>query len=415
MQKYLRLSLLSGCAVLAMALGGCATSGGIYMSELETAAEEKGTRVKRVAHSDAPSADSRPEPAHPHGWSTRGEIANERRDLEPVANRFEAMVADTISKAPTVPVVLPKGGQVSVADRKLWWRQHLGRPLEGAGATKITIGDAVKRAIEHSHQIRVFGRIPSVRETGIDEAKGRFTPEAFAEVKLERRNDPANSFAQASGNKRSLREEEAVEVGVRTRTLTGAEASVSQRYSSLDTNLTEFDPREQDRSRTTLSIVQPLLRNGGLTYNRGIIRVAELDAEVGYNEFVRQSEGHLLEIVRAYWTIYRARAVYLQRKRLAELTRDLLSKLEARTDIDVDEIQITRARAALSARDTDLLRTRTAIENAESRLRALVNDPAWAAGGGREFIPSELPDATYVPVNYKSLLSDAVNSRPELL
>lgn len=190
---------------------------------------------------------------------------------------------------------------------------------------------------------------------------------------------------------------------------------MSQRHSDIDTNLSEYDPKDQDRRRTAVSIVQPLLRGGGVTYNRSIIRVAELDAEVSFAEFVRQSEGHLLEIVRSYWTIYRSRAVYLQRKRLADATRDLLGKVEARSGVDVDEVQVSRTRAALSARETDLLRTRTAIENAENRLRSLINDPGWAAAGAIEFIPTESPDSNFTPVNYKVLLQEAVDARPELI
>ncbi|MDZ4843336.1 MAG: TolC family protein [Hyphomicrobium aestuarii] len=403
----------------ALSLSACAIQE-YPVSDLTTGSINKADGTNRLGP-PPPVAQPRPEPVHPHGWSTRLEIEGLRRNLEPAADRFEAMVNDTIARAPTVPVALPSGAKGGSAAPKMalgmdpWWRRELLKPIEGRSAARITLNDSVHRALEHSHQLRVFGRIPSIRETGVDEANGRFTPEAYAEVKKDRRNDPANNFSEALGNNRALLERKDVEVGVRSRTITGAEVALSQRYSDIDTNLSEYDPKDQDRRRTAVSIVQPLLRGGGVTYNRSIIRVAELDAEVSFAEFVRQSEGHLLEIVRSYWTIYRSRAVYLQRKRLADATRDLLGKVEARSGVDVDEVQVSRTRAALSARETDLLRTRTAIENAENRLRSLINDPGWAAAGAIEFIPTESPDSNFTPVNYKVLLQEAVDARPELI
>ncbi len=417
--KIKKLSVVTLAAGVAMAMSACATRD-YPVSDLTTGAINKPDGTNRLG--PPPSVDPpRPEPQPPHGWNTRVEVDGVRRNYEPVADRFEAMVNETIARAPTVPVTLPNGSKGGSASPKMalgmdpWWRREVLKPIEGRTGSRITLNDSVHRALEHSHQLRVFGRIPSIRETGVDEAIGRFTPEAYAEVKKDRRNDPANNFSEALGNNRGLLERKDVEVGVRSRTITGAEVAVSQRYSEIDTNLAEYDPKDQDRRRTAVSIVQPLLRGGGVTYNKSIIRVAELDAEVSFAEFVRQSEGHLLEIVRSYWTIYRTRAVFLQRSRLAASTRDLLGKVEARSGVDVDEVQVSRTRAALSARETDLLRARTAIENAEARLRALVNDPSWASAGAYEFIPTETPDSNFTPVNYKSLLADAVDARPELI
>lgn len=399
--------------VAAVSVSACATSE-YPVSELATASINKADGTSRLG--PPPKVEpARAEPKHPHEWNTRVEIETVRRNLEPVADRFEGMINETIARAPTVPVALPSKGPAKALGMTPWWRRELRKPLEGRQASAITLSDSIGRALEHSHQLRVFGRIPSIRETGVDEAEGRFTPEAYAEVKKDRNNDPANNFSEALGNNRALLERKEVEVGLRSRTITGAEVALSQRYSEIDTNLAEYDPKDQDRRRTAVSIVQPLLRGGGVTFNKSIIRVAELDAEVAFAEFVRQSEGHLLEIVRSYWTIYRTRAVYLQKKRLAASTRDLLGKVEARSNVDVDEVQISRTRAALSARETDLLRSRTAIENAEARLRSLVNDPAWAAAGALEFIPTETPDSDFTPINYKTLLQNAVDARPELI
>ena len=196
--------------------------------------------------------------------------------------------------------------------------------------------------------------------------------------------------------------------------LSGAEVVLSHRASRYKSNLTEYDPREQGRNKTSLTLVQPLLRDGGFRHGKRIIRVAELDSEVAMQEFVRQAEQHLLEIVRAYWTIYRSRSVYLQKRRLAQAAAEVISRLQARSGIDADPVHISRATAAASTRATDLLRARTAIKNAELRLLSLINDPGLDRKRAGELILGDLPPHHAIRFKRRQLLRDAVEHRPEL-
>ena len=349
-------------------------------------------------------------------WNTGSEIREAGRDKEAVADRFEAFVDRVIDRRTLArtPIVVPsRVGHKSL--RGAWWRGRAGKSLEGHSVSaKATLDQTIRRALSHSHQIAVFGRIPAIRETGVTEAWGRYRPEAFVEGKHEERNDPANSFAQARGESRGKFRENALEAGIRSRVITGAEVVLSHRISRFDTNLTEYDPSNQTRNRTSLTLVQPLLRDGGISHGKRIIRVAELDSDVAMQEFVRQAEQHLLEIVRAYWSIYRARAVYLQKERLASSAEQLVSRLRARTGIDADPLQISRTRAAALQRRTDLLRARAAVKNTELRLISLINDPRYDRLRAGELIPSDLPPHHAIRFKRRDLLRQALVDRPEL-
>ncbi|MEM9030710.1 MAG: TolC family protein [Pseudomonadota bacterium] len=353
---------------------------------------------------------------HGDGWDTSVEVTAAGRDKETVADRFEAFVDHLVSRrAPSRTPIVFRASVTRKKLRRAWWRSRArATVLGGRRATKSGLQAVVSSALKHSHQIAVFGRIPAIRETGVTEAHGRYRPEVFLEAKKDRRNDPANSFAEAAGFPRAKYTERAVEGGIRSRVISGAEIVLSHRKSDFDTNLTEYDPKDQQRDKTVVTVVQPLLRDGGIRHGRRIIRVAELDSEVAMQEFIRQAEQHLLEIVRAYWNIYRARAIFLQRYRLAKSATLVIRRLQERTDIDADPVHISRARASASRRRTDLLRARTAIKNAELRLISLVNDPRFDRVRAGELIPADVPPHRGIRFNRRQLLRKALIDRPEL-
>lgn len=348
-------------------------------------------------------------------WDTNTEVYYAGRDIEGVADQFESFIAQVLEHRTMARSTVLRNNKRAVNFSGAWWRSAVKNPIDHVhGHYQIGLNSVIDRALQSSTQLQVFARIPAIRETGIDEAEGRYRPEVYAEVKKERRNDPANSFSQAAGFSRYIFDEQAAEVGVRSRLKSGAEVALSHRKSDFSTNATEYDPKKQSRDRTSISLVQPLLRNGGFTHHRRIIRVAELDGEVAMNEMIRQAEQHLLEIVRAYWTVYRTRAVYLQKQRLAKSAGRVVYALGGREAIDVDPVQVSRARAAESARAADLLRARTAIKNAELRLKSLVNDPSLDGLISHEIIVGDKPQSKALRLSRRQLLREAFEYRPEL-
>jgi hypothetical protein len=161
------------------------------------------------------------------------------------------------------------------------------------------------RAIRNSSQIRVFSDLPLIRETGIQEAKGAFDTNAYLQGKFERTNDPVGSTLTTGGATRFKQDEWSFEAGVKKKVITGAEINVSQTLSRTDNNSIYFLPNPQSNAKLSVSVVQPLLKGAGVGYNRSIIQIARLDSDIAMQEFIRQSESHLLEITRTYWALGR--------------------------------------------------------------------------------------------------------------
>ena len=76
--------------------------------------------------------------------------------------------------------------------------------------------------------------------------------------------------------------------------------------------------------------------------------------------------------------------------------------------------QIVRARAAVTARESDLYRSEAAVKNAEGRIRALVNAPDLGMLDEFELMPTEQPTSMEIPVDLRLALETSIKNRPEL-
>ena len=331
-------------------------------------------------------------------------------EIDAVTQAFEAFVADEVARRGTVAAPVEAAGAGNGAPP--WWTAAA--TSGGAGTQPLKLADMIDRAAASSLQIGVFGALPAIRDTSIDEARGRFTPEAFAEIRHADRNEPTTSLAQTAGNRRLIELENSGEVGVRARMNTGGQITLAQRFSNLDSNIITYNPRVQARARTTLSLVQPLLREAGVAYNAAPEAIAAAEADAARNEFRRQAESHLLEVTRSYWTLYLARANYAQERAAAAVVDDIAGKLSRRSELDAQPLQLSRAKAVAAERAAGLVRAANAVRNAEARLKALINDPALTAAGAPEIVPADRPSAAPMPVDLKLLTTTAMAERPEV-
>ncbi|MEO1495193.1 MAG: TolC family protein [Pseudomonadota bacterium] len=295
-----------------------------------------------------------------------------------------------------------------------WWDDDIYTPLHAdKSQIALDLTAVIAKALSDSHQIKSFGLLPAIRETAVREAEGRFTPEAFGEAQIRRINDPATSPALTAGEDRLLTTDRTLEVGVRSRIRTGAEVTLAQRFSTIDTNQTDFIPGQQASSRTTLTVIQPLLRGSGLDYNNAPTRIAELDTKIAQFELVRQVENHLLEVERAYWNLYNTRANLFLSRHLARHGRTLANQAVAREDFDGDPTLVIRATAAWRKWEADTVRAEAAVKNAQFRLAALTDAPELKLTDA-EFITMTPPLAVSPKVTKQQILDEVVERRPEL-
>ncbi len=296
-----------------------------------------------------------------------------------------------------------------------WWVRsvHGGDLLAGQAGTRISLPDTIMTTVNSSFQIAAFGDLPAIRGTAIQEARGRFVPEFFADLSRDHSNEWATSPAIAAGSDRVISTEVDAEFGVRSRMDSGGEVSISQRFTTTDTNQTSFIPGRQTSAQTTVTYIQPLLRGGGFVYNDSPRRIANMDTAIATEEFRRQAEAHLLEVERAYWNLYVARAVFIQKRHLAGHGAQISNQISNRSGFDADPILVSRAQSLATQWRSDMVRAESAMDNAEFRLAALVNDRRFGPGGV-ELMPVSAPNGALQLLSTEDTIEWIFTNRPEL-
>jgi len=329
--------------------------------------------------------------------------------LEPVARTVAAANAVPVAPPPTESVSGTPGGVGG------WWAGEVAKPLpnEKNKTVALTVNDIFSRALANSNQIKVFSDLPLIRDTAISEAEGRFDPRIFAQGEYRQVNDPVGSTLETGGPSRLKENEWSLEGGVRKTTITGGEITVSQRFGFMDSNSVYFTPEDQALTQLQVSFRQPLLQGFGLDYNLAAVRIATIDRNIAVSEFQRQVEQHLLEVARNYWTLYYLRAYLLMQERLVADTSAVLGQLRARASIDVLPSDIAQANAALAKQKAELVRIRSAIDDAEARLATLLSDAGLAASG-TEILPVQVPVTNFVGSALEDVGALAIENRPEV-
>ena len=253
-----------------------------------------------------------------------------------------------------------------------------------------------------------------VRELAINESAAKFDVRTFLDTRFSSASDPVGNVLTTGGSDRFIDSNWNTTGGVRKLTPTGAQIEASQRVGWQDTNSIYFLPANQGTTKMSLTVTQPLLRGAGQTYQKSIIVLAEIDAQVAHDHLCRDLQNALMEVHRAYWELYVERATLLQRQRLFAESGIILRELEARREFDVLGSQIVRARAAHARREVAITRGMVAVRNGESRLRAIVNDPVFMAECPFELVTQETPRDDLWSVELTQALATVLEHRPEL-
>ncbi|MHC4716791.1 MAG: TolC family protein, partial [Planctomycetota bacterium] len=310
--------------------------------------------------------------------------------------------------AGTQPAALPAGFAPK-------WQKKVGEELfENAIPATHGLEDLFARTLVHSRQVKVFSDIPLIRETGIQEATGEFDHRAFGHAFYSMTDEPVGSTLTTGMSGRYHRYRTEIKAGVKRKYHTGGEVTLSEMIARTTSNSIYFIPHRQAEAVLALTIRQPLLKGAGVKVNRSRIRIAKIDSEIARQEFIRQAESHLLEVARAYWSLYLSRAVCVQRRELVAATADVVAKLARRRDLDALESELLYARSLLAQRRADLVRSEMAIQSSEDRIKALVNDPELLTGRRAELLPADAPATAPMKLDVRQAAGKALETRPEI-
>jgi outer membrane protein TolC len=203
--------------------------------------------------------------------------------------------------------------------------------------------------------------------------------------------------------------------GVSMRSNTGGVVSLDFRNKRFESNslFQVFDP--QYTAELALTLTHPLLKNFGIGVNAVRIKIAQNTAEMSKQQLRSAVSNLVSDVQQAYWDLVMARQDLAARKRSVESTRYLLKRAEEMVAGGrLPALAVLQAKSAVLEREIDLVAAENALDDAQGRLKFLLNLHSVVDPTSLTLIPTDSPVFERQTVSVEEGLKAALANRPEL-
>ncbi|MGB2613659.1 MAG: TolC family protein [Phycisphaerae bacterium] len=290
-------------------------------------------------------------------------------------------------------------------------------PLAQSGeVVPVTLEACLRRALVHNLRIQIARFSPAIARTAVAEAEAIFDPSWFLNNALGRlRHDPGSFLA---GAQTLVSRQWDFQTGARTLLPTGANVTLAQGWTLLESNSTFYDPNPRYETDIALVVEQPLLRGAGMELTKGPIVLARLDEARSLADFKRQVMDALLEVERTYWELAVAQASVEALRESLQAARENLRIVRLRFQEGKDNrVIVSLASSAVTSRETDLIVARLQRATTSDRLKRLLNDPQLPLEHPTLLAAEEQPLADAIPTTralFQRAMLAAMKHRPEI-
>ncbi len=276
-------------------------------------------------------------------------------------------------------------------------------------AVRLSMGEAVRRALKNSYAIQVQSYSPAIDATRIVEAEAQFDAVFFTNFSYNKQDRPSGSQLQGT-----LSDTRLFESGVRKLLSSGMIVQASYAMTRSYTNLQFQTLNPAYFNQFIVEFQQPLLKGFGIDYTRSQIENSRLEREKNLEVFRRTIRETIFNVEQAYWRLFQARRNVVVSARVLSSFETILDSFEKRLDFDVYPVQVNLIKSRSENLKRQFIRFRNDIKNAEDALKRLLNDPELGQAEDIEIVPSDQPAITPVIVDQLGELTAALNNRAEL-
>lgn len=296
-------------------------------------------------------------------------------------------------------------------------------PAERADARpqlKFSIDDCIRRMLRNHYDISIERLSPRRAAHDVVEEQADFDTRIQVTGSVSRSRVPSRSVTQfsaagATSVTKSKDNSEGLETGLVKKIVTGADLGVSL-LAKRDYNIVgAAATNPYYTTDVSLSMTQPLLRNGWLPYNRASIRIAHNARLVSVWAFKSSVMESLFDVQGAYWNLARSienlrvsREALHRAKRLYENNR-----IKVRAGI-MAEIEMLQALAEVASQREGVIVAQKEVRDREDDLKGLMN---LCGADGRmsdaRLVPTSSVSFEAVQVDRQECLRQARLNRPE--
>ena len=283
-----------------------------------------------------------------------------------------------------------------------------------AGALRLSLDDAVRRAVENNPDLAIVRLGTEVEAARVSETRSAFTPMFATTLGRSSTTTPPSNFLL--GERGVNADDWFSSSGVRQRLPWGSGTwSLSWDAARTATNnpISSFDPSLQSGFQIAYS--QPLLKDRAIDPAREQYIIAKRNFENSDLRFREAAVQTVATVKQAYWTLKATLANIAVQQQSLELAEELARQNKVRVDAGQDPpLDLVQAEAEVAARRENLIRAKTAAEDAEDALRRLIVDPNDASFWQVRIEPEEEPSVVGTPPDVDAAVAIALNERFDL-
>ena len=278
---------------------------------------------------------------------------------------------------------------------------------------KLTIDDAVRRAIEQNPDLAVVKLGTDVEAEHVSEAQSAYRPVFVSS--FGRSNVAVPSANPLTGAEAFETSDLFSSAGIRQRLQWGGTYSVGWEATRTATNslFTTFDPSIQSGLQVAFS--QPLLKDRRMDTARLQTTVAQRNLKSSEHRVREATVQTTAAVKTAYWTLKAAQANIVVQQRSLELAEDLVRQNRARVNVgQAPPLDLLSAEAEVATRRENLIRATAIAGDAEDRLRRLIMDPADASFWRVRLEPIDEPAGLSAQPDADAAIGTAIKDRTDL-
>lgn len=273
----------------------------------------------------------------------------------------------------------------------------------------VGLEDVIRRTLANNYTIQTVSYNPAIETTRVVEAEAGFDALFYTNVNKSNIDRPTGSELFATDADFLT-----LSIGIRKRLPAGTQLDGHFDFGRTKQAFAFQTINPEYTSNFVLDMRQPLLRGFGIDYNRSLIFVAKNNRQVSDWAFKRQIRDILRRVEELYWRLVQARRdVVITAREVAEF-EGVHEYLVARSDFDVNPVQVAASKADLESARVDFVRRRALMFEAQDRLIALMNDPQVYLGDDLELIPDDFPAIQRLVVDPAMEVQTALDNRAEL-
>jgi outer membrane protein TolC len=273
----------------------------------------------------------------------------------------------------------------------------------------LSLDEVIAQALKNNLDLQIEMSNPGISQAILDKNSAIFIPTLTLDFSRGSTTTPSSSIFTGADIERA--DSGALVFTLSQRLLLGGSLNIQLDNSRNSTNSVYSNINPRYNSQLKFTLVQPLLKNFGLTATKRNIYVARNNKDISLFGLKQQVINLIYQAEEAYWNLVYSHQNLEVKEKSLQLAKDLLKQNEIQVKVGVSApMDILTAQAEVAARESESLQARSQIQTYEENLRRILNISQMPEA----IIPLDKPLFSPVQVDFDQFLLEALEKRPDI-